>query len=65
MGITVTYGNGLIIHYDNVPEPVKLQFHNTPSTLASVPGGYRFEKPLNSSEVTVAIEKEEATSLSV
>jgi hypothetical protein len=65
MGITVTYSTGVVIHYKNLPDPLKLQFHGTSSTLTSVPEGYNFIKDPNPPLATVTIEEAEATSLSV
>jgi len=65
MGITVKYSTGVTISYKNLPDPVKLQFHGTPSTLTSVPAGYTFIKDPNPPLATVAVEEAEATSLSI
>lgn len=65
MGITVKYSTGVVIYYKNLPDPVKLQFHGTPSTLTSVPEGYKFIKDPNPPLATVTVEEAKATSLSV
>ena len=65
MGITVKYSTGVTISYKNLPDPVKLQFHGTPSTLTSVPEGYKFIKDPNPPLATVTVEETEATSLSI
>lgn len=65
MRMTVKYDTGVVIDYKNLPDPIKLQFHGTPSTLTSVPEGYTFVKDPHSPLATVTVEKPEASSLSV
>ncbi len=65
MGITVKYSTGVVICYKNLPDPIKLQFHGTPSTLTSVPEGYKFTNDPHPPLAAVTVEEAEATSLSV
>jgi hypothetical protein len=65
MAVTVKYSNGIVIHYKNIPEPTKLQFRGSSTTLFSVPVGYQFDKESLPSEATITLEENEPISLSI
>jgi len=62
--VTIQYSSGIVICYKNLPDTNYLQFHDSPSTLISVPEGYKFSKEPDI-QTTITMEKTQTSSLSV